>query len=316
MPSVPFRRWFLVAFLLLPTVTFGQGTGTIRGRVTDAATGTPLPGVRVFVDGTRLGAQTGPDGIYIISAAPAGPGFVVTRRVGYAPDRVSVTVASGGTVTQDFVLLSAAVTLSEIVVTGVAAPTTKRQLGNTIETVSGEQIAAAPGVTSIDQALQGRVTGAVISENSGQPGGGISIRLRGTNSILGGAEPLYVIDGVIVDNSSEALVSLSGNAPRGNQALSNRMADFDPADVDHIEVLKGAAAAALYGARANNGVIQIFTKRGQSGRPRVSGSAEVTWGATPKRYSLNMSPNAGYTDVLFGGAPAIGAPIKLSLIHI
>jgi len=310
MPSVPFRRWFLVAFLLLPTVTFGQGTGTIRGRVTDAATGTPLPGVRVFVDGTRLGAQTGPDGIYIISAAPAGPGFVVTRRVGYAPDRVSVTVASGGTVTQDFVLLSAAVTLSEIVVTGVAAPTTKRQLGNTIETVSGEQIAAAPGVTSIDQALQGRVTGAVISENSGQPGGGISIRLRGTNSILGGAEPLYVIDGVIVDNSSEALVSLSGNAPRGNQALSNRMADFDPADVDHIEVLKGAAAAALYGARANNGVIQIFTKRGQSGRPRVSGSAEVTWGATPKRYSLNMSPNAGYTDVLFGGAPAIGAPIK------
>lgn len=308
MTSRGLLRCLTVGFLLCPALVGAQGT--IRGSITDAATSAPLSSVQVRVDKTVPGAQTASNGSYVISGVPAGQHTLTTRRVGYSPERVTVNVLSGATSIQNFSLRSAAVTLGEVVVTGVAAPTTKRQLGNTIETVSGEEIANAPGVTAIDQALQGRVTGAVISENSGQPGGGVSIRLRGTNSILGGAEPLYVVDGVIVDNSSEALVSLSGNAPRGNQALSNRIADLDPADVDHIEVLKGAAAAALYGARANNGVIQIFTKRGQSGRPAFSASTEATWGSTPKRYDLNMSPNAGFTDVLFGGAPKIGAPIK------
>lgn len=298
------------AFLLCPAIAAAQGTGTIRGRVTETSTGAPVPSAQIRVEGTTLGALTAPDGTYTITGVPAGPQFISTRRVGFAPERAAVSATAGETVTRDFTLRAAAVTLNEVVVTGVAAPTTKRQLGNTIETVSGEEVARAPGISSIDQALQGRVTGAVISENSGQPGGGISIRLRGTNSILGGAEPLYVIDGVIVDNSSEALVSLSGNAPRGNQALSNRMADFDPGDVERIEVLKGAAAAALYGARANNGVIQIFTRQGQEGRPRISAATDVTWSKTPKRYDLNMSPFAGTPDVNFGGAPAFGAPIQ------
>src|SRR5688572_12069345 len=301
---------FTIAFLVAPAFAAAQGTGTIRGRVTETATGAPVPSAQIRVEGTTLGALTGPDGMYTITGVPAGEQFVSTRRVGFAPERAAVSAAAGETVTRDFVLRAAAVTLNEVVVTGVAAPTTKRQLGNTIETVSGEEVARAPGISSIDQALQGRVTGAVISENSGQPGGGISIRLRGTNSILGGAEPLYVIDGVIVDNSSEALVALSGNAPRGNQALSNRMADFDPGDVERIEVLKGAAAAALYGARANNGVIQIFTRRGESGRAKVAAATDVTWSKTPNRYELNMSPFAGTPDVNFGGASAFGAPIQ------
>ena len=301
-------RFLALGLFAFPAVVVAQGT--IRGTTTDAATGAPLPNVQIRVDGTNLGAQTGATGEYTIAGVPAGTHSLSARRVGYAPEQATVVMAGAATITQNFALRAAAVTLSEVVVTGVGAPTTKRQLGNTIETVAGESVERAPGVTSIDQALQGRVTGAVIAENSGQPGGGISIRLRGTNSILGGAEPLYVIDGVLVDNSSEALVSLSGNAPRGNQALSNRMADFDPADVERIEVLKGAAAAALYGARANNGVIQIFTKRGRSGRPSVTAATDVTWGKTPKRYDLNMHPNAGHTDVLFGGASAVGAPIQ------
>ncbi|MGI9140992.1 MAG: SusC/RagA family TonB-linked outer membrane protein [Gemmatimonadaceae bacterium] len=301
-------RFLALGVLVFPALAVAQGT--VRGRTTDAGTGAPLPNVQIRVDGTTLGAQSGTNGEYVIVGVPGGTQSLSARRVGYAPAQATITVAGGATITQNFALRAAAVTLSEVVVTGVGAPTTKRQLGNTIETVAGEAVGRAPGVTSIDQALQGRVTGAVISENSGQPGGGVSIRLRGTNSILGGAEPLYVIDGVLVDNSSEALVSLSGNAPRGNQALSNRMADFDPGDVERIEVLKGAAAAALYGARANNGVIQIFTKRGQPGKPRITASSDVTWGKTPKRYDLNMHPNAGFTDVLFGGAPALDAPIE------
>jgi TonB-linked SusC/RagA family outer membrane protein len=298
-----------VASFICPAIVAAQGTAVVQGRVTDP-TGNPVPSAQVRVEGTTLGALTGPDGAYRIAGVPAGVHGISIRRVGYAPERATVTALADGTITRDFTLRTAAVTLNEVVVTGVAAPTTKRQLGNTIETVSGEQVNRAPGISSIDQALQGRVTGAVVSENSGQPGGGISIRLRGTNSILGGAEPLYVIDGVIVDNSSEALVAMSGNAPRGNQALSNRMADFDPGDVERIEVLKGAAAAALYGARANNGVIQIFTKRGQSGRPDLAFATDFSWSKTPKRYDLNMSPNAGHQDVALGGAPAFGAPIQ------
>lgn len=306
-------RWFVLGLVLFPAVAVGQGT--VRGRTTDAATGAALPNVQVRVEGTALGAQSNAEGEYTIGGVPGGTHTLSARRVGYAPEQARITIAGAAAITQNFVMRAAAVTLSEVVVTGVGAPTTKRQLGNTIETVSGEQVARSPGIVAIDQALQGRVTGAVISENSGQPGGGISIRLRGTNSILGGAEPLYVIDGVLVDNSSEALISLSGNAPRGNQALSNRMADFDPGDVERIEVLKGAAAAALYGARANNGVIQIFTRRGQSGAPRINVSTDVTSSSSPRRYELNMHPNAGFTDVVFGDArpdgsrPVLGQPI-------
>lgn len=310
MGSHTFVRLFAIAVLAAPVAAEAQNTGIVRGRITNAGTGAPVPDVQVRVEGTTLGASSGADGTYTIAGVGAGSQLLAARRVGFSPEQRRVTIGAGLTATQDFVLRAAAVTLGDVVVTGVAAPTTKVQLGNTVETVAGEVVAKAPGVTSIDQALQGRVTGAVISENSGQPGGGVSIRLRGTNSILGGAEPLYVIDGVIVSNSAEALISLSGNAPRGNQALSNRIADFDPADVERVEVLKGAAAAALYGARANNGVIQIFTKRGQSGRPRISLSTDVTSASTPDRYELNMSPNAGHTDVVFGGAPSIGAPIQ------
>lgn len=298
-------RHLAFAVFLFPALAGAQGT--IRGRTTDAGTGAPLPNVQLRVEGTALGAQSNANGDYTIGGVPGGTHTLSARRVGYAPEQARISVEGAAAITQNFAMRAAAVTLSEVVVTGVGAPTTKRQLGNTIETVSGEQVARSPGVTSIDQALQGRVTGAVISENSGQPGGGISIRLRGTNSILGGAEPLYVIDGVLVDNSSEALVSLSGNANRGNQALSNRMADFDPADVERIEVLKGAAAAALYGARANNGVIQIFTRRGQTGAPRIHVGTEVGWSSTPNRYELNMHPNAGFTDVSFGDVQANGS---------
>jgi TonB-linked SusC/RagA family outer membrane protein len=161
----------------------------------------------------------------------------------------------------------------------------------------------------VDKALQGKVVGAVISQNNGQPGGGVSIRLRGTGSILGGAEPLIVVDGVIVENNSEALVSLGANANRGGAALSNSLSDIAPGDIDHIEVVKGAAAAALYGSRANNGVIQIFTKRGTSGATTVNFRTELATGEAPKRYELNTSPTAGRGDVLYGGASAFGAPV-------
>jgi TonB-linked SusC/RagA family outer membrane protein len=287
-----------------------QQTGTLAGRITDAANGTPLSDVQIRVSGTMLATSTSADGQYRLPAVPAGQHTVTVRRVGYAGTSRNVTIADGQIATADFTLAAVAATLSQVVVTGVGAPAARREVGNIVETVPGQEVSESPGATAIDQALQGKITGAVISENSGQPGGGVSIRLRGTNSILGGAEPLYVVDGVIVDNNAEALVSLGANSTRGGAALTNRIADIDPDDIDHIEVLKGAAAAALYGSRANNGVIQIFTKHGRSGEPRVTAKTEFSLSHTPAYYQLNMSPTAGWADVVYGGADSIGAPIK------
>jgi TonB-linked SusC/RagA family outer membrane protein len=302
-------RWIVWVAALVPAALTAQ-TGVVRGRVTQANGGQPIPNVQIMVPGTTLGALTGETGEFSLAGIPAGRHTVIARRIGYTEARQNVQVAAGQTVTADFTMSVTATTLADVVVTGVAAPTARRAVGNSIESVAGADVAEAPAATSIDQALQGKVTGATITENSGQPGGGVSVRLRGTNSILGGAEPLYVIDGVIIDNSSEALVSLGANASRGGAALSNRLADLDPADVDRIEVLKGAAAAALYGSRANNGVIQIFTKSGTAGKPAFSASTEIASSETPARYNLNMDPKATFADVAAGLAPAVGATVN------
>lgn len=289
-----------------------QQSYTFRGRVIEAVTLRPLPGVNVRLSGTRLGTQTAADGDFVFQAA-AQPGSYTLEFAHIGHGRVSRPVVLGAETDMNLgtvELRQAAVQLSEVVVTGTGAPTERRQLGSTVTSVSGEEVNQAPAAQSVDKALQGKIVGALISQNNGQPGGGISIRLRGTGSILGGAEPLIVIDGVIVENNSEALVSLGANAGRGGAALTNSLADIAPGDIERIEVVKGAAAAALYGSRANNGVIQIFTKRGRQGDARVTYRVEGARGEAPRRYDLNMSPTSGRGDVLFvRGAPAFGKPI-------
>ncbi|HSH44489.1 MAG TPA: TonB-dependent receptor [Longimicrobiales bacterium] len=155
---------------------------------------------------------------------------------------------------------------------------------NSVSSVSEEEIENSPAV-SIDQALQGKVAGALITANTGMPGGGISVRLRGTSSITGGAEPLYIVDGVIIDNNASQQINV-GN--RSNPI--NRLADLDPDDIARVEILKGAAAAALYGSRANNGVVQIFTKRGQAGETRISASTRATRSDLERRTTFAMTP--------------------------
>ncbi len=284
----------------------------IQGVVLDAQSQQPLAEVTVALSGTARGVQTDAQGQYSL-LAPVPPGTYQLNFTLLGRKRATQTVQLGAQRAVEFPAVTmelTAVALDEIVVTGVAAPAERRVLGNTIETVRGEEISGAAGVSAVDQALQGKVTGALVSENSGQPGGGVTIRLRGTNSILGGAEPLYVVDGVFVDNSSEALVSLSGNAGRGDQAITNRMADIDPADIERIEVLKGAAAAALYGSRANNGVIQIFTRRGRVGTPEIRFLTEFRANTPPKKYDRMMDPRATNADVIWGGADSVLATVE------
>lgn len=304
----------VIALVFAPAMLLAQEIGTVRGRVTDAGTGQPVADARVSVEGTGLAAASRANGEYVLAAVPVGPRTVTARRVGYGVIRQEIDVPPGGDVTADFALRAVAVALDAVVVTGVGTPTEKRTVGNTIEVISGDAISASPGATSIDRALQGKVTGALISQNNGQPGAGVSVRLRGTNSVLGTGEPLWVVDGVIVDNSSDALIGISANPTgarreAGGAALANRLSDIAATDIERAEILKGAAAAALYGSRANNGVIQIFTKRGRVGPTRGTVNVEMAVTRTPARYELNMASRAGYADAVYAGADTLAPSV-------
>ena len=284
-------------------------TGTVRGRVTDAASGQGVANASVIVDGTRIGASTADNGTFTLVAVPTGPRAITVRRIGYQLARKPVTVNAGDNTVGDIPLNVSAVNLSEVVVTGTAAPTEKRKLGTSIASVDSVLIGRALAVT-VDQALQGKVPGAQITQNSGGPGGGgISVRLRGTNSFISGSDPLYIVDGVIVDNGSAQLADLGG---RSNP--QNRLADLNPSDIDRIEIIRGAAAAALYGSRANNGVVQIFTKRGNVGRPRFTLMSRVAQSELREQQPFNLYPfnenglpiaRFNYQNDIFRKAPAI-----------
>jgi TonB-dependent starch-binding outer membrane protein SusC len=256
----------VVALAALPAVLAAQtATGTVRGKVTYSASGRGLPDVQVTITGTRIGVLTGAEGEFTLNGVPAGARTITARRLGYLPASQSVVVTGGATVTVDLTMAVSAINLGEVVVTGSGTPTEKRKIGTSVASVDSAVISRALAVT-VDQALQGKTAGAQITQNSGGPGGGgISVRLRGTNSFISGSDPMYIVDGVIVDNSSGQLADLG---IRSNP--QNRLADINPEDIERIEMIRGAAAAALYGSRANNGVVQIFTKRGSMGKPRFT----------------------------------------------
>jgi TonB-dependent SusC/RagA subfamily outer membrane receptor len=194
-----------------------------------------------------------------------------------------------------------ALNLDEVVVTGVSAGTTRRQLGSYVSTVKAEDL--GKGATSnVLAALQGKTAGAQIIQNSGDPAGGISVRLRGISSVFSSSEPLYIVDGVIINNATNRVTNTSGNYDGQNfvgNIGQNRMVDINPADIDRIEVLNGAAAAAIYGSRANAGVVQIFTKRGRTGAPTINFSTQVMVSELRKQVPYNQAPTK------FGASPDV-----------
>lgn len=301
----------LTASLLLALVLAGpveaQDAYVITGTVRDAATGNGIGGAQVSLGETGYGSLTENTGRYTLRA-PVSAGSYTIRftYLGRETANVDVELAGDRTVrVQDVYLTETALELAEIVVTGTAAPTARRAIGNAVSTVGSDQLERTSAVT-IDQALQGKVAGALITSNTGTPGGGVSVRLRGTSSIIAGAEPLYIVDGVVVDNSSDQIVNFGY---RSNP--SNRLADLDPADIERIEILKGAAAAALYGSRANNGVVQIFTKRGQVGEPRITVSTQMKrsslptglpWALTPVDTDGNSVTRYNHEELIFQDA--------------
>jgi TonB-dependent starch-binding outer membrane protein SusC len=243
----------------------------VTGKVVSSATSAPVAGASVTVVGTPIGAVTNDQGQFTLSA-PVGPITLLIRGVGFrsrqmpvAPDASTVTV----NLEQDVFNLEA------VVITGQATGVERQNLANAVTTVAAEQLNRAPTQT-IESALQGKIPGALIQMNSGAPGGGGQINLRGVTTINAGVDPLIVVDGLVIANDAIAsnmnaitAAAAGGNASNQDNPV-NRIADLNPSDIQDIQVLKGASAAAIYGSQAANGVIVISTRRGRPGAPRFN----------------------------------------------
>jgi len=246
-------------------------TRRISGRVTVEGTSDPIPAATVSVVGTTLGAITADDGRFTVSA-PAGPVTLRVRRIGYTPRTLPV---SAGLAEVTVSLTRDVLELDRQVITGTATTVASVNAANAVAVVSGERLSRVQAQT-IDNALQGKVPGAVISSNNGAPGGGTQIQLRGVSTINAGFSPLYVVDGVIVSNAAISnginvitQASRSGgvaNFASGQDQQVNRIADLNPNDIESIQVLKGPSASSIYGSKGTNGVIVITTKQGRAGK--------------------------------------------------
>jgi len=231
------------------------GFGTIEGTVREQTTNRPVELAQVHVVGKNIGASTNRDGVYRITNVPVGSVELRIRMVGFTPTSKTVTVTAGGTQTLDFTLAPSAVQLEAIVTTGTAGATEVKRLGNTVATIDPPKYAP---IKTTSELLQGREPGVVGLSSSGLAGEGMKIRIRGNASLTQSNEPIVFVDGVRIN---------SGGTSAANATLSH-LDDIDPATVERVEILKGAAAATLYGTEASNGVIQIFTKRGTAGAPK------------------------------------------------
>jgi TonB-linked SusC/RagA family outer membrane protein len=239
-------------------------TGTVSGRVTDRESQQPLAATQVFLVGGTRGAVTDENGVYRIVSVPAGPAQVRTRRVGYTSLTQPVTITAGGTATADFALGRTATQLDEVVVTATGETVQKRQQGTAVATITTDTLQLAP-IQNFSQVLQGRAPGVTISQSGGATGSGATVRIRGANSLSLSNEPLLVIDGVRVNSSNTG--DLASTLDVGGQEPS-RLNDLNPEEIESVEILKGPAASALYGTAAANGVIQVTTKRGRTGKPQ------------------------------------------------
>jgi len=253
-----------ILFVFFVQITIAQ-TETISGTVTEKGSGSPLPGVSVIVKTTSNGSTTDFDGKYSINVVNLENKLLVFSSLGYKTVSVKLT---GKNQVIDIALQEDLLNLDEVIITGTSGVATKKQLGSAITSIKSSDLSDSKAVVSVGEALQGQVAGAYISRNSGNPSGGMSIRLRGASTLSGSSEPLYIIDGVIVNNKSNQAIDLGGYT-------QNRLVDINPNDIERIEILKGAAAAAIYGSRASNGVIQIFTKRGKTGAPKITYTTSV-----------------------------------------
>lgn len=251
---------FLGATLLILCISTSISLAqiTVSGTVTSASDGSSLPGVNVLEQGTTNGASTDNEGYFEIEVS--GPdAILVFSYIGYVSQEVKV----GQQTTLDIQLREDVEMLDDVVVVGYGEQE-RGTLTSSVSSVNKEDIQNTPA-SGADQLMQGQASGVEISSNSGTPGGGISVNIRGTNSISGGSDPLYIVDGIPIETGNFGL------SPGGG--TTSAIADLDPSNIESIEVLKDASATAIYGARASNGVVLITTSRGTNAAPSIEVSS-------------------------------------------
>ena len=258
----------LLLAMLLPVWLMAQTA--VSGRVTESGSNKGLEGATITVRGTRTFTQTDADGKFSINVANSDARLVITY-VGYLSQTVDAKNSS---------VISLAVdntSMSEVVVTGLATSIKRSNSANAVASISAKQLTGNTRPQTLDGAMQGKITGAQISANSGAPGGGFSVRLRGISSINLSSEPLYIVDGVYISNSQNAtgagtgpFSGATGQTSGTQDQAPNRLADINPGDIENVSILKGPSAAAIYGTRANAGVVIITTKRGKAGKVAIN----------------------------------------------
>tara|TARA_R110000868_G_scaffold161699_4_gene392502 strand:- start:23656 stop:26628 length:2973 start_codon:yes stop_codon:yes gene_type:complete len=289
------KKNMFLFLLLAPLLLVAQGV--VNGKITDTGLGDPLPGVNVVIKGTTTGTTSDFDGNYDISVDNF-PATLVFSSLGYAPKEMQVT----GPTTLNVALEEAATGLEEVVVTGLATSVKRSNSANAVASVSADELTGRTPPQTLDGALAGKFAGAQITAASGAPGGGMSVKLRGVTSINGQGQPLYIIDGVYVNNNSVYAGGLNeiSNAAGGGASstdsqdnASNRIADINPDDIQNIEILKGASASAIYGSRAAAGVIIITTKKGKAGKTKINFSQAVGYNE-----AVNLLGQRNWTSAL------------------
>jgi TonB-linked SusC/RagA family outer membrane protein len=270
--------WLLSILFCLPVLAQDV---VVSGKITSSEDGSALPGVSIQVKGTMRGTTSDADGNYRVNAS-AGSRLVFSF-IGFIRQEIDIKNQSS----VNIVLQADATSLNEVIVTGYGVSTRKRDVTSAIAIVGGKSIENLP-IQTLDRALQGRAAGVQVTALSGQPGGGIQVRVRGTGSINGGNDPLYIVDGVQVASGG-----LSG------QASSNVLASINPNDIESIEVLKDAASAAIYGAQGANGVVLVTTKRGRQGRTQFNLSIQE--GVNDRLKTLDVLTAAEFAQLKIEG---------------
>jgi TonB-linked SusC/RagA family outer membrane protein len=303
--------------VLIPVAVQGQQTPVVVSGQVTAEGGGPIPGVQVYIPQLTYGAITGENGNYQFSV-PAGRvhGQTVTlsaRAIGHRPQTVPIVLTTGQPIRHDFTLAAAPVQLSEVVVTGEGIVTTTEKLGNRVDQVRSEDITKS-NEPNVVEALAAKAPNIQIQSQSGDPGSSVSMQIRGIKTLTGDAQPLFVVDGIPLDNSTINTENVfAGYAGQGVVA-PNRISDLNPEDIESVNILKGAAAAAIYGARAAQGVVLITTKSGKPGATRYSLRSSLSFDNVSQGYALQTLYGEGNNGLAQGvhGCTAISCMGRFS----
>ncbi|MBP3191309.1 SusC/RagA family TonB-linked outer membrane protein [Natronogracilivirga saccharolytica] len=282
-----YKKLLYICFFLALLPAMGQAqTGEISGTVKDAATGDGLAGANVLVRGENIGAATSLEGDYTITNVPAGAQTLEVRYLGYQAKTLSVEVTAGEVLNVDIDLAQSQLNMDEVVITGTAGDTRRRAVGNSISRVDASDIMERVSNNTVTELLQAKVPGMTLVPGSGTAGTAANIRIRGAGSMQASVQPIFYVDGVRIQTGGQGNFNVYGQNTSALDAIN-------PNDIASIEVIKGPAAATIYGANAASGVINITTKQGSMGEPNINWSARVERGGTswpeswrPTNYSL------------------------------